>query len=108
MQSSPSTKRPYRAKFTRDPGEVKSLRLFVIGNAIYRPEEYSQLKDFYQKVNAKDKEPAVLEFKQAASTTGGAQRARLNEAFPRLTACSASALPGCCGAARRSRCESFS
>jgi Transglutaminase-like superfamily len=62
----------YRAKFTRDPGEVKSLRVFVMGNAIYRAEEYPQLKDFYQKVNAKDKEPAVLEFTQAASVTGDA------------------------------------
>jgi hypothetical protein len=62
----------YKAKFTRDPGEVKSLRVFVMGNAIYRPEEYSQLKDFYQKVNAKDKEPAVLEFKQSTSAAGGA------------------------------------
>ncbi len=62
----------YRAKFTRDPGELKSLRVFVMGNAIYRAEEYPQLKDFYQKVNAKDKEPAVLEFTQAASVTGDA------------------------------------
>jgi hypothetical protein len=30
-------------------------------------EEYPQLKDFYQKINAKDKEPAVLGFVQAAS-----------------------------------------
>ena len=52
----------YRAKFTRESGEVKSVRLFVMANAIYRPEEYSQLKDFYQKINAKDKEPAVLQF----------------------------------------------
>lgn len=60
----------YRAKFTRDSGEVKSQRLFVMGNAIYRAEEYPQLKDFYQKVNAKDKEPAVVEFTQAASVAG--------------------------------------
>ncbi|MGB8536602.1 MAG: DUF3857 domain-containing protein [Acidobacteriaceae bacterium] len=63
----------YRAKFTRDPGgEVTSVRLFVMANAIYRPEEYSQLKDFYQKVNAKDKEQAVLQFKQSASAADGA------------------------------------
>jgi hypothetical protein len=62
----------YRAKFTRDPGEVKSVRLLVVGNSIYKPDEYSQLKDFYQKVNAKDKEPAVLQLTQAASTTGSA------------------------------------
>jgi hypothetical protein len=62
----------YRAKYTRDPGQVKSLRLFVLGNSIYRAEEYPQLKDFYEKINAKDKEPAVLEFTQAASITGDA------------------------------------
>jgi hypothetical protein len=43
-----------------------------MANAIYRAEEYSQLKDFYQKVNAKDKEPAVLEFKQSASAAAAA------------------------------------
>ena len=43
-----------------------------MGNAIYKAEEYPQLKDFYQKINAKDKEPAVLEFTQAASVAGGA------------------------------------
>lgn len=56
----------YRAKFTRDAGMVKSLRIIVLGNAVYRAEEYPQLKDFYQKVNAKDKEPALLQFVQAA------------------------------------------
>ena len=48
------------------------MRLLVVGNSIFKPDEYSQLKDFYQKVNAKDKEPAVLQFTQAASTTGSA------------------------------------
>jgi hypothetical protein len=62
----------YRAKFTRDPGEVKSLRIFALGNTIYKAEEYPQLKDFYEKINAKDKEPAVLQFTQAASVTGDA------------------------------------
>jgi hypothetical protein len=62
----------YRAKFTREPGVVKSLRVFVMGNVIYKAEEYPALKDFYQKVNAKDKEPAVLGFVQAASVAGGA------------------------------------
>ncbi len=62
----------YRAKFTREPGVVKSLRVFVMGNVMYKTEEYPELKDFYQKVNAKDKEPAVLEFTQAASAAGSA------------------------------------
>jgi hypothetical protein len=43
-----------------------------MGNVIYKPEEYPALKDFYQKVNAKDKEPAVLGFTQAARVAGGA------------------------------------
>ncbi len=57
----------YRAKFTREGGMVKSLRVIVLGNVVFRADEYPALKDFYQKVNAKDKEPAVLEFVQAAS-----------------------------------------
>ena len=60
----------YRAKFTREPGMVKSVRVMVLGNFIYTAEEYPPLKDFYQKVNAKDKEPAVLQFTQSASGTG--------------------------------------
>jgi len=52
----------YRAKFTREPGMIKTQRILVIGNVLYKAEEYPQLKDFYQKVNAKDKEPAVLQF----------------------------------------------
>ncbi len=52
----------YRAKFTQEPGTIKTQRILVIGNVLYKAEEYPQLKDFYQKVNAKDKEPAVLQF----------------------------------------------
>ena len=50
----------YRATFTQEPRTMKTLRTLVIGNVVYKAEEYPQLKDFYQKVNAKDKEPAVL------------------------------------------------
>lgn len=60
----------YRAKFTREPGMVKSVRVMVLGNFLYTAEEYPPLKDFYQKINAKDKEPAVLQFTQSASGTG--------------------------------------
>ena len=62
----------YQAKFTREPGIVKSERIFAMGNVIYKAEEYPALKDFYQKINAKDKEPAVLGFVQAAPVAGGA------------------------------------
>jgi hypothetical protein len=63
----------YRAKFTREPGTLKSQRTLAVGTVIYKAEEYPQLKDFYQKVNAKDKEPAVLQFTQAASTAPSSQ-----------------------------------
>ena len=63
----------YRAKFTREPGLLKSQRILVVGNVLYKADEYPQLKDFYQKVNGKDKEPAVLQFTQAASTASGSQ-----------------------------------
>ncbi len=60
----------YRAKFTQGSGMLKSNRVFVLGNVAYKPEEYPELKSFYQKVNAKDKESAVLQFIQASSGAG--------------------------------------
>jgi hypothetical protein len=57
----------FRAKFAHESDYLKSTRLIALGNAVFRVEEYPQLKDFYQKINAKDKEPAVLGFVQAAS-----------------------------------------
>ncbi len=57
----------YSAKFTREAGTLKSVRIMAIGNILYKADEYPQLKDFYQKANAKDKEPAVLQLSQAAS-----------------------------------------
>jgi Domain of Unknown Function with PDB structure (DUF3857) len=57
----------YQAKFSRAAASVKSARIFALGNAVYSSEEYPELKDFYQKVNGKDKEPAVLELTQTAS-----------------------------------------
>jgi hypothetical protein len=63
----------YRAKFTREPGLLKSQRILVVGNVLYEANEYPLLKDFYQKVNGKDKEPAVLQLTQAASTPSSSQ-----------------------------------
>jgi transglutaminase-like putative cysteine protease len=57
----------YKAKFGKNGNEITSERTMVLGNPIYRAEEYPQLKDFYQKVNAKDKETEVLGFAQSAS-----------------------------------------
>jgi Domain of Unknown Function with PDB structure (DUF3857)/Transglutaminase-like superfamily len=66
----------YRAKFTREGAVVNSSRALVLGNPIYRVEEYPQLKDFYEKVNAKDKEPAVLELTKTASAGSGESNAQ--------------------------------
>ncbi len=63
----------YRAKFTQEPGFVKSNRVFALGNTAYRPDEYPELKGFYEKVNAKDKESAVMQFTQATSSVGAAR-----------------------------------
>lgn len=60
----------YQAKFSREAASVRSVRIFALGNTVYTPEEYPGLKDFYQKVNGKDKEPAVLELTQSASGQG--------------------------------------
>jgi hypothetical protein len=60
----------YQAKFSREPATVNSVRIFALGNVVYEAGEYPELKDFYQKVNAKDKEPAVLELTQNASGQG--------------------------------------
>jgi hypothetical protein len=57
----------YKAKFGKVGNTITSERTMVLGNPIYRMEEYPQLKDFYQKVNAKDKETEVLGFSQSAS-----------------------------------------
>jgi len=62
----------YRAKFTQEPGLVKSLRILAVGNVLYSAQEYPALKDFYQKVNAKDKEPAVLQFTRQSAGSGPA------------------------------------
>jgi Domain of Unknown Function with PDB structure (DUF3857)/Transglutaminase-like superfamily len=58
----------YRAKFTRQADTMNATRIMVVGNILYKADEYPQLKDFYQKVNAKDKEPAVLQFTRPPGT----------------------------------------
>ena len=57
----------YRAKFTQQTRTVVSLRLFVLGNIFYKPEQYPELKDFYQKVNLKDKESVVVQLTEATA-----------------------------------------
>ena len=47
---------------------MNATRIMIVGNILYKADEYPQLKDFYQKVNAKDKEPAVLQFTRPPGT----------------------------------------
>jgi hypothetical protein len=63
----------YQAAFKQQPDTLVAGRLFVLGNVLYRVDEYGKLKDFYQKVNAKDQEQAVLHPVAAAAASGGAQ-----------------------------------
>jgi Domain of Unknown Function with PDB structure (DUF3857)/Transglutaminase-like superfamily len=58
----------YSAKFTREAGTVKAVRVMAVANVIYQSSEYPALKDFYQKVNAKDKEPAVLQVGKSSAS----------------------------------------
>jgi hypothetical protein len=63
----------YQAAFKQQPDTLVAGRLFVLGNVLYRVDEYGKLKDFYQKVNAKDQEQAVLHPAAVAASSGGAQ-----------------------------------
>jgi len=51
----------YQATFKQERGQLKIGRVFILANSIYPAEEYNGLKDFYQEVNAKDQEQAVLQ-----------------------------------------------
>ncbi len=63
----------YQASFKQQPDGLVAGRLFVLANVLYRVDEYGKLKDFYQKVNAKDQEQAVLHPAAVAGNSGGAQ-----------------------------------
>jgi hypothetical protein len=51
----------YQATFKQSEGKLEATRLFVLANSLYTAAEYPALKEFYQKVNAKDQEQAILE-----------------------------------------------
>jgi hypothetical protein len=66
----------YEATFKQEPGKLEATRVFILANTIYTVDEYAGLKDFFQKVNAKDQEQAVLQPAAAGAaqpTGGGAQ-----------------------------------
>ena len=61
----------YQATFKQEPGTLESGRAFVLAVSFFSVEEYPAMKDFFQKVNAKDQEQAVLQ--PAAAPSGGTQ-----------------------------------
>lgn len=60
----------YRAVFKHENAEIKSSRLLLIANNLYSTDEYGTLRDFFQKFNAKDKEPAILRVSSSAANGG--------------------------------------
>jgi hypothetical protein len=63
----------YQVTLKQEPGKLEIGRVFVLANSIYLVDEYSALKDFYQKVNARDQEQAVLQPAVAKTPVGGTQ-----------------------------------
>ena len=70
--------RPHSSK---EPDTLEAKRVFVLATSIYGVEDYPAVKDFFQKVNAKDQEQAVLQ--PAAATT--AQRRCTSEPKPEFS-----------------------
>jgi hypothetical protein len=63
----------YQVTLKQEPGKLEVGRVFILANSIFMVDEYAGLKDFYQKVNARDQEQAVLQPTAARSPAGGAQ-----------------------------------
>jgi hypothetical protein len=66
----------YQASFKQQPGTLQTGRVFVLANVLYTVDEYPSLKDFYQKINAKDQEQALLKPSAAGTVivpSGGAR-----------------------------------
>ncbi len=60
----------YSARYMQKESTLTATRTFVLGVSLYAPQEYSGLRDFYEKMGAKDDEQAVLTM---APTAGGTQ-----------------------------------
>jgi hypothetical protein len=61
----------YQAAFKQGPDTLEATRVFVLATSIYGVEDYPALKEFFQKVNAKDQEQAVLQPSVVVATPGG-------------------------------------
>jgi hypothetical protein len=60
----------YSVQYGQKANTYTYSRTFLLGVVLYLPNEYSGLRDFYEKMGAKDDEQAVLTM---APTAGGTQ-----------------------------------
>jgi hypothetical protein len=49
----------------------QQARLMALGKTVYSKDEYPQLRDFFQKVNAQDQQQLVLDRAPAAASAAG-------------------------------------
>jgi Transglutaminase-like superfamily len=61
----------YQTTIKQTPGKLEIGRVFILANSLYLVNEYGDLKDFYQKVNARDQEQAVLQPAIATTAQSG-------------------------------------
>ncbi|MGA7884352.1 MAG: DUF3857 and transglutaminase domain-containing protein [Acidobacteriaceae bacterium] len=59
----------YQAAYGGKGTVYKQARLLALGNTLYKPEEYSRLRDFFQKVGAQDQQQLVLDRVAVAAGT---------------------------------------
>lgn len=60
----------YKVEPTLTPTSITTQRVFELGSIFFKTDEYSQLRDFYNKFETKDQEPAVLKVASAATPAG--------------------------------------
>jgi len=50
------------------PGKIFSRRDFVMGQGLFKAEEYPELKTFFDKVESDDQQPALLRLTPSVAT----------------------------------------
>jgi uncharacterized protein DUF3857/transglutaminase superfamily protein len=61
----------YVAKYGGSGSVFQQARLMALGKTVYSKDEYPQLRDFFQKVNAQDQQQLVLDRAPAAASAAG-------------------------------------
>ena len=50
----------YQARYGGKGADFEEIRKVTVGSPLYKTEEYSQLREFFQKANAQDQEQVIL------------------------------------------------